>query len=214
MPVYNGNGNTDVASLISAELARIDERIRIANANAEKRKGLETAIENCKNSIAAATYVNDSLGPLIKDIEAFAAQKREVSLAALNRALNFAAEVIPEAEAGSHFVLEANTAHIETARGTRTNKAEGSGYKGVASTFCRSFVLEANPTKLQTLFLDEVLSKVSDENSVGMSQALPIIAQTQQVFMIEQKKEVFAAMDVTRYKFSKEGTYTTVVKEQ
>lgn len=204
---------SDICRLMRDEISKCDLRITQTEENTKRLSRTEGIRISSINSVKYCEIVIDSLKPLIADTQDFITDKREDSKAALANALRLAGEIIPDSMRGIEFKMLGDEAWLETPDGAYADRAEGSGYKGTSSVFLRSVVMGANPSIIQTMMLDEPLSKVSTEHSAQLSTYLPIMAQRQQVILIEQKKEVFANIDCPKYGFFKSENFTTVVKE-
>lgn len=195
--------------------ARCKERIRQTEDNKQKAVSLDNQIE--ENSILAMDMdsVRQKVKPWLDDLLEYNAQKKRESLTSINTALSVANFIVPSSMKGMKFRIEGKEAWIENSEGIDVDGVEGSGYKGVVSTYLRTTVLRANPDLLQFIVFDEPLAKLSTENSVEFSTYLPLLAENMQLIWIEQKKEVFANMEnKVIYKFFKDDSeHTLALKE-
>lgn len=195
------------------EISKCDLRIKQTEENTKKLSNMQGIRESSIASVKYCETVIESLKPCVKDIQEYITDKRKKSHSALNNALRVAAEIIPASMRGIKFEMEGDEAWLQAPNGAYVDRSEGSGYKGTTSVFLRSVVLSANPDKLQTLFLDEPLAKLSDERTALLSTYLPKMVENQQVILIEQKKEIYANADCTLYGFFKSDGFTSIVKE-
>ena len=204
---------SNICRLMRDEISKCDLRIKETEENTKRLSDLQGIRESSIASVDYCIMVLDSLKPLAKDIQEYITDKRKNSRSALNNALRVAGEIIPASMRGITFETEGDEAWLQAPNGAYVDRSEGSGYKGTTSVFLRSVVLSANPDKLQTLFLDEPLAKLSDERTALLSQYLPAMIENQQVILIEQKKEIYANAECTLYGFFKSDGYTSIVKE-
>lgn len=203
----------NVCALMREEITKCSVHIKETEENRQKLGELQGMRDSYASSIDYCQLVTDSLKPMISDVQEFINTKRKDSKSKLNNALRIAGEIVPASVRGVKFEIEGDEAWLETPNGAYVDRSEGSGYKGTTSMLFRSIVLGANQDKLQTLFLDEPLAKLSDERTATLSKYLPALLSNQQVILIEQKKEIYANAGCTLYKFFKSDNYTTVTKE-
>lgn len=202
----------DVLKMLRDEASKADYRIKETTENMKKSEKLKSSIDNYKNIVEICSTVLESLKPLESDLQTFINEKSKEGLMRVNQAIALASEVIPDCMKGAEFKFEDNKAWLDL-NGRTVDSLEGSGYKGTTSAFVQSAILKQNPQVLQTLVLDEPLSKVSTENSASVSAVLPYICQDLQVILIEQKKEIYANFEHVSYKFFKDEKGTRVEKE-
>jgi hypothetical protein len=195
------------------EISKCEFRIKETEENTKKLSTLEGTIQTHERTINACDYILQEVTPVCDDLQEHITKQRRSSLHNLNRAIRMASLVIPDSIQGVQFKFDGKEAWLETPAGTYADRAEGSGFKGSASIFLRGTVLGMKPEFLQTMVLDEPLSKVSTENSASLSTCLPLLVQDKQVILIEQKKEIYSDADCATFRFFKENGFTVVVRE-
>lgn len=207
------NDNPDYSSTCAAIATMINEcdlRIRLTEQNMKLRDSYQEKLERSERNILAANAVIELIKPMIRDIQDYVAKRREDSMLSINNALRLAGEIIPNSTEGIYFKQDGEDAWLATPDDLEVDMVEGGGYRQISSTFLRSVVLQTNPDMLQTMFLDEIFSLVSPENSSTLSMYLNVICQDMQVISIEQKPQIYSNIDGVRYTFKKSEDFATV----
>lgn len=195
------------------EAAKCEYRAKQTEENAKKVDVLNTRIAGLEDDIEICNNVMMHTQPVLDDILRYINEKSEQGQHRINQALSLAGDIIPDSMKGIQFKIENEKAWLEVNE-MNVDDVEGSGYKGAASMFIQASILQQNPQHLQTLILDEPLSKVSVENSASISACLPYICRDLQVILIEQKPEVYANFGYSWYKFFKDENGTRVEFEK
>lgn len=210
MPTQSGNCYADTCAVLERNIIDYSSRIRVSSQNANLRSSYEEKIQRFTDSYKLVCNLLDIIKPLNEDIQDYSNQKRIESMQNINNALRLAAEIIPEAGEGTHFLLDGEDAWLETKDGLIVDMTEGNGFKQVSSVFVRGVVCTANPQILDILLLDESFSKVSVDNSSTLSLYLNIICQDKQVISIEQKPQVYSNVDGRVFRFRKNEDYSEI----
>lgn len=196
--------------------AQCDLKIQQTKENQQKFLTLEgqtTSYTNLKNTMTA---VMAKIKPWMDSLQKYNAKKKQEALTSINSALSVASLVVPSSMKGIRLAIEGKEAWLENEDGMDVDRIEGSGYKGVVSTYLRDIILKANPSILQFIILDEPLAKLGTENSATFSTYIPLLAQGMQLIWIEHKKEVFSNLEnKTVYTFFKDDRgCTQALKEE
>lgn len=175
--------------------AQCDLKIKQTKENQESFRNLTAQIEQYTKLSGSMTAVMAKIKPWMESLQRYNAQKKTESLLSINSALSVASLVVPSSMKGIKFVIDGGEAWLENEEGMDVEGVEGSGYKGVVSTYLRTIILKANTNVLQFLLLDEPLSKLATENSATFSTYIPILAEGMQIIWIEHKREVFSGLE-------------------
>ena len=204
---------TTVCNQLMQEHAALEQQIRISNINAQRRAQAEK--ELAENEKLSSDYKNlmTILRSLTNEAVIFLGERAKNGSMAVNAALLSARNVVPDAMSGVRMHIEGKEMWLENEDGMLVERMEGGGFRAACSLFCRKVALASNPETIQLLILDELLAKLSNEASVTVSQYLPIMSRDMQIIIIEQKKEVYAQSDCTRYNFFLAGGKTVVERE-
>lgn len=206
--VGNRYSNTRVA--LERKINELKVRLQVS----EKNKALFEEYSKRNKTLKGSQELMDNLvaiaQPMLSDTQRYIAEKRENSMQNINNALRLAGEVIPDSTEGIRFVQNGDEAWLSTPDGLEVDDVEGGGFRQISSTFIRSVLLESINDTLNTMFLDEIFSRVSVANSVVLSLYLNVMCQDMQVISIEQKPEIYANIDCRMFQFSKSGDYSSI----
>ena len=208
------NGYPDTCRALEQAIRDLDTRIRISEQNTKLRENYQAEIDKANHSVAIASTLIDLLKPMCADIETYITERKKESMQNINHAIRIAGEIIQDATEGIYFHLDGDEAWLSTPDGLEVDMVEGGGYRQISSTFLRSVVLGANPDTLNTLFLDEIFSLVSQQNSASLSLYLNVICNDMQVISIEQKPQVYSNIDSRTYTFNKLNNFAEVTVEE
>lgn len=212
MPAYAKPDYSNTCAALTRAIQDLQVRIRVSEQNTKLMVTYDENITKLQNNVAICNKVIDVIKPLAMDTTDYIAKKRREALQNINNALRLAGEIIQDSTEGIFFNVDGEDAWLSTPDGLEVDLVEGGGYRQISSTFIRSVVLAANNNTLNTMFLDEIFSLVSPENSAALSLYLNIICQDMQVISIEQKPQVYSNISHVRYLFNKIGEYTTISK--
>lgn len=213
MSSYNNNDYSDACAALDRCIQDIDVRIRMSEQNQKLYDSYTDKIKTLEDNIALCNGVMDIMKPLLDDVQEYITRRKKESMQNINNALRMAGDIIQDSTEGIYFNMEGDEAWLSTPDGLEVDMVEGGGYRQISSTFIRSVVLGANPDNLSTLFLDEVFSLVSPENSAALSLYLNVMCQDRQVISIEQKPQVYSNIDSVVYMFSKDNDFAEVTKK-
>lgn len=213
MPTYNNNDYSNACAALDRCIQDLDVRIRMSEQNQKLHDSYTDKIKTLEDNIALCNGVMDIMKPLLDDVQEYITRRKKESMQNINNALRMAGDIIQDSTEGIYFNMEGDEAWLSTPDGLEVDMVEGGGYRQISSTFIRSVVLGANPDNLSTLFLDEVFSLVSPENSAALSLYLNVMCQDRQVISIEQKPQVYSNIDSTVYMFSKDNDFAEVTKK-
>ena len=214
MPTHEGYCYSDTCAALNKFIQDCNVKIKLSEQNYIARESFAAKIQKSVNNITLCNMVLENCKPILEDILQYRAERTQESMRSINNALRLAGDIIPEATEGILVKFDGDEAWVSTPDGLEVDRVEGGGYRQISSTFLRSVVLNANSNNLQTMFLDEIFSLVSPENSATLSLMLNIITQDKQVISIEQKPQVYSNIDCTMYTFSKDKDYTEVAKKE
>ena len=214
MPTHEGYCYCDTCAALNKFIQDCNVKIKLSEQNYIARESFAAKIQKSVNNITLCNMVLENCKPILEDILQYRAERTQESMRSINNALRLAGDIIPEATEGILVKFDGDEAWVSTPDGLEVDRVEGGGYRQISSTFLRSVVLNANSNNLQTMFLDEIFSLVSPENSATLSLMLNIITQDKQVISIEQKPQVYSNIDCTMYTFSKDKDYTEVAKKE
>lgn len=213
MSSYNNNDYSDACTALDRCIQDLDVRIRMSEQNQKLYDSYTDKIKTLEDNIALCNGVMDIMKPLLDDVQEYITRRKKESMQNINNALRMAGDIIQDSTEGIYFNMEGDEAWLSTPDGLEVDMVEGGGYRQISSTFIRSVVLGANPDNLSTLFLDEVFSLVSPENSAALSLYLNVMCQDRQVISIEQKPQVYSNIDSVVYMFSKDNDFAEVTKK-
>lgn len=213
MSSYNNNDYSDACAALDRCIQDLDVRIRMSEQNQKLYDSYTDKIKTLEDNIALCNGVMDIMKPLLDDVQEYITRRKKESMQNINNALRMAGDIIQDSTEGIYFNMEGDEAWLSTPDGLEVDMVEGGGYRQISSTFIRSVVLGANPDNLSTLFLDEVFSLVSPENSAALSLYLNVMCQDRQVISIEQKPQVYSNIDSVVYMFSKDNDFAEVTKK-
>lgn len=210
---YNNNDYSDACAALDRCIQDLDVRIRMSEQNQKLYDSYTDKIKTLEDNIALCNGVMDIMKPLLDDVQEYITRRKKESMQNINNALRMAGDIIQDSTEGIYFNMEGDEAWLSTPDGLEVDMVEGGGYRQISSTFIRSVVLGSNPDNLSTLFLDEVFSLVSPENSAALSLYLNVMCQDRQVISIEQKPQVYSNIDSVVYMFSKDNDFAEVTKK-
>lgn len=192
----------------------LEFKIRLSEQNRKLAESYQDKIKTAENNIVLCNSVIDVLKPMLADVQDYIAKRKKESMNNINNAIRIAGDIVQDATEGIYFKLEGDEAWIATPDDLEVDTVEGGGYRQISSSFLRTVVLQTNPELLNTVFLDEVFSLVSPENSAKLSLYLNVMSQTMQIVSIEQKPQVYSNVDTVTYTFSKGEEYAEVKKQE
>ena len=204
---------SDVCDQLAYKAAALEQQIAISEANAVKKKEAQTVVDVLERSIASYKDANAVIKQVTEDIIDYLGERSKNGNMAINAALMSARNVVPDSMGGIRMAIDGKEMWLENEDGMLVERMEGGGFRASCSLFCRKVALTSNPDTIQLMILDELLAKLSSEASVTVSQYLPILAKDMQLLIIEQKKEVWAQSNCTRYNFFIADGQTVVEKE-
>lgn len=204
---------TDTCVALGKAIQDYTGRISISTNNAQLRDSYADKIKNLESNIGLCNLVIDVLKPMSGDIQLYLAERKKEAMQNINNAIRMAGEIVQDAGDGVHFEIDGDEAWLATPDSLNVDTVEGGGFRHISSAFLRSVLLGSNPAFLNTMFLDEVFSTVSVNNSSALSLYLNVLFQNMQVISIEQKPQVYSNNDVIAYVFNKIGEYTQVTKK-
>lgn len=213
MSTYNNNDYSNACAALDRCIQDLDVRIRMSEQNQKLHDSYKDKIKTLEDNIALCNGVMDIMKPLLDDVQEYITRRKKESMQNINNALRMAGDIIQDSTEGIYFNMEGDEAWLSTPDGLEVDMVEGGGYRQISSTFIRSVVLGSNPDNLSTLFLDEVFSLVSPENSAALSLYLNVMCQDRQVISIEQKPQVYSNIDSVVYMFSKDNDFAEVTKK-
>ena len=213
MVTGNNNSRLSVCEQLKAAAAALGQQIAISEANEKKRQTYSDKLRIAKEEVNLFKQVQDEVQAIITEAETYLGERSKRGNMAINAALLSARNVVPDAMSGVRMAIDGKEMWLENEDGMLVERMEGGGFRACCSLFCRKVALASNPSTMQFLVLDELLAKLSPESSVTISQYLPIIAKDMQILIIEQKKEVYAQADCTRYNFFLAEGKTIVERE-
>lgn len=197
-----------------ASAAQADERARLGRINEEKANNataeLESYVTTKRNLVECSNYITT----LYKNIEQYAANRKELALNMLKTAIERAGHIVPDADTkGIQLQFVDKKAKIVDKNGTDVNLREGSAYRTVLGMLISYTLLKAQPGCMQAMFLDEKLNTLSDETAAVMREFLDIFKEDTLIVGIEQRDTVFQGIDKTVFRAIKEdGKRTIIVK--
>lgn len=212
MPTGRLCAYTDIVQQLVKKGNELDATIKISQENKLKYEVYSEQIEAFENRGQEYKSAANKLSKLISDIEEYLGEKSKRGNQAINTALMSARNVVPDAMEGIHMAVEGKEMWLETEDGMLIERMEGGGFRASCSFFCRKVALASNPSTMQLLILDELLSKLSAESSVTLSQYLPLLTKDMQLIIIEQKREVLP-LNCIRYNFFLAEGKTIVERE-
>lgn len=213
MPAQSLNCYADTCSRLNSQLADYLGRVRVSDNNKKIKADCDEKIKTFSSSLRVCDAMLEIFKPMLNDVKRYINEKKAEAMQNVNNALRLSCEIVPDATPGIHFELDGDKAYLLTEDGLFVDDTEGGGLRQISSVFLRAVIAKANPGILNTLFLDEVFSQVSQENSATLSLYLNLLTQDTQIISIEQKPQVYSNIDSTIYRFQKTGDYSTVTKE-
>lgn len=212
MSTESDTARADACARLGKAINDLNVRIRVSEQNIKLRESYEEKSGALKRSVQTLNRVVDIMKPMLEDTQQYAAKRRQESMQNINNALRLAGEIIPDSTEGIYFRMDGDEAWLSTPDELDVDDVEGGGYRQISSTFLRSIVLTANDKTLDTMFLDEVFSLVSPENTAVLSLYLNVICQDKQVISIEQKPQIYSNINCVQYNFSANADYAAVTK--
>lgn len=201
---------SDTVVNLANAIRELDTKIQVGMQNLKLKESYEEKIRDKTHNVQLCNGVIEKLKPMITDIEEYLDNRKTSAMQSINNALRIAGEIIPDAADGIKFELDGDDAMLVNNNGCSVAKTEGGGFHQVSSVFLREVILASNPDYLSTLFLDEIFSLVSEENSASLSLYLNVLTQNTQVISIEHKATVRSNIDHIQYVFMKMDTFAQV----
>ena len=214
MLTQQNNKYANICSMMRAQIAKGEERIRISKENMQKKLDTEYNKDYYLKVIDGIQRTTDFLKPILNATKTYLAEKQAGSSRALNAAIRTAASVVPDGDANVIFKYENEEAWLETTNGEFVEVVQGSGFRGVTSALLRAVLLRLQPQYLSTIYFDEPFAKLSIENSANLAKYLPILAQSTQIILVEQKREICESSDCLTYSFFLNDNGESVVKKE
>lgn len=193
--------------------AQADERARIGKINAEKLKEADRELNKLTTIRDNLRECMNYITGIYKNIEKYAADRKELSTNMLKTAIEKAGLIVPDASAkGIHLDYKNKEALIVDDYGTDVNLREGSAYRTVLCMLMRYTLLKVQPDALQVLFLDEMFSTLSDETINTMREYIEVFKEDILIVGIEQRDVLFQGINKTTFEAVKTDGVTTIRK--
>lgn len=195
--------------------SQAEERAKIGRANEFKYREAEAELQKLTSIRDGIRESINYVTTLYKNIEKYAADRKELSTNMLKTAIEKAGFIVPDANT-SGIRLEYNNkqARIVDNYGTDVNLREGSAYRTVLCMLMRYTLLKVQPDALQALFLDEMFSTLSDETIATMREYIDVFRQDTLIVGIEQRDALFQGIERTTFTAVKTNGETVIRKEE
>lgn len=205
--------HTDIYQRLISKAGELSNKVETSKQNRIKIKEATDNIKVYSTILASHKVVQKEISGLIDEIVEYLSTKKKNGSMAVNAALMSAKNVIPDSMDGVKLAIADGEAWLESPDGLLVERMEGGGFRATCSLFMRKVALSASPNTMQLLVLDELLAKLSPESSAIVSTYLPLLAQSMQIIIIEQKREVYANAECKTYNFFL-ADGATVVREE
>ena len=203
----------NVRNDLLACISQANERVRLGMINEEKLKQANTELATYKNVKKEVVECSNYLVKLYKNIQQYAADRKELALNMLRTAIERAGYIVPSAEtSGIQLSFADKKAKIIDKFGTDVNLREGSAYRTVMGVLINYTLIKAQPDCIQAIFLDEMFNTLSDETCTEMREYLDIFKDDILIVGIEQQDTIFQGIEKTTFKAIKEGKRTIIMK--
>lgn len=193
--------------------AQADERARIGRANEAKLREAHLELQKYTNMRDTIRSCFNYITTLYKNIEKYAADRKELSTNMLKTAIEKAGFIVPDASTrGIHLEYNNKEARVVDDYGTDVNLREGSAYRTVLCMLMRYTLLKVQPDALQVMFLDEMFSTLSDETISTMREYIKVFKEDTLIIGIEQRDALFQGIDRTTFEAVKTDGVTVIRK--
>ena len=187
------------------------ERARIGRLNEKK---YQEALQEIHRNTEIKNALRDCINHLVqvyKNVEKYAADRKELSLKRLKTAIETAGLIVPDAEiAGVRLLTEDKKAKIVSEDGTDINLQEGSAYRTILGQLIRYTLIKAQPGALQLELLDEAFNTLSDETIATTREYIDVFKNDMLIIGIEQRNLLFQGLEKTTYRVQKKDGCTIV----
>ena len=198
MDELHGFGNS--SSVLISKLDDIAKRLqRNVDAFESEKKMKDELLKKARAAEELASVTSLAIqwvGNIIDGIDEYTGKKKAASLIGIRTSVANASKIISDTQdIRLSYNEAAETARLENQFGCGVRWTEGGAYIGIGAILMQTSVI-LNTQYLNVAFFDEILAMVSPENSKEASRHLGPLAQNMQLFMTEQKPEVFSAVEV------------------
>ncbi len=183
----------------------------ITNDSLGKIDDIEAREASLKEEMQHFTLMHETENLVIKIMQDYMAERYSTAINDLSIAIDVGSRLI-EGCPPLHLSVRNNYASIVATKSGRTvpvNNIEGGGQRSSISFFIRRTVL-AHTKFMPLMWLDESFATMSSETTRAFSYLSNQAAEHMQIFIIEQKDEIFDAGAAAKFKFTKVGDTTTV----
>lgn len=193
--------------------ATAKERARVGRLNEKKAEEADKELERITLLTATFRACINRLVEKYKQIERYAADRKELALGTLKTAIENAGLIVQDADInGIKLQYEDKKARIVDREGVDINLEEGSAFRTVLGMLIRYTLIKSQPNAIQAVFLDEMFNTLSDETMVSMRDYLQVFKNDLLIVGIEQRDILFAGIDKMTYKVTKSGDCSTIAK--
>lgn len=177
-------------------MVQAKERAELGRANESKVQTVRQELRNLELARDALKTTATHMTDIYKNIEKYAADRKELALEMLKLAIEKAGYIVPDADVnGIQLKTEDTTAKIVNKYGQDINLREGSAYRSTMGMHIRYGILKADPEAIQAIFLDEAFGTLSDETKAAMRNNIDVFKDDTLIVGIEQQGYLFEGIE-------------------
>lgn len=191
------------------------ERARIGRENEERAKQIETELSNYVKTRDSLKECTNYIVRIYKNIEAYASERKELSMGMLKAAISKAGLIVPDADVkGIELKVGDKSAKIVNATGQDINLREGSAYRTVLGMLIRYTLVKAQPDAIQVILLDEAFNTLSDTTTSELRAFIEVFKDDLLIVGVEQHDMLFQGLAPVVFSVKKGADQITVVSKE
>lgn len=195
----------DIAEKLYSEGIRLRTLAEKSREDRRKRDALTKSLGVYSDAAKQIVKQDAELKLLEQTLTEYLSERKTKGLSNLRLGIEMAKQIIPEGDLVDLDITEDGEAYVvnKTDR-TVVEDTEGSGNNSMISMFLRDRLLSST-NYLKCLILDEICSKLSQENTAKAAKFIKFIGEQKQVLIIEHKPEIYLDIPGIVYKVEKIG---------
>ena len=197
----------EIDNLCNKLLGQVAVAKERARAGERYTKELETnlgILNNVRNQIIKIAECVKHLDNINQNIEHYSVEHQRTAQEILNRAIEEAGALVPDACGdGVHLRYHKDAVIMVNKHGEIIDDAEGGGYRAVLGVCLKYALLKAQPGALPLIVLDEALFAIDDDTTARLKRVLAAMKRDTIIVIIEQRRNVADGIADKQYSYSK-----------